>query len=85
MCPCDYIVKYYEDLLWYTAKPKVIITGDEKVQGTETYQLKANIDKALKESGHEVERVFVASRTGKEVPVTPGRDVSLEEVLWYSM
>ena len=51
------------------------------MQGTETYQLKANIDKALKESGHEVERVFVASRTGKEVPVTPGRDVSLEEVL----
>ena len=63
----------------------MIITGDEKVQGTETYPLKANIDKALKESGHEVERVFVASRTEKKVQMTPGRDVSLEEVLLYSM
>ena len=51
------------------------------MQGTETYPLKANIDKALKESGHEVERVFVASRTEKKVQMTPGRDVSLEEVL----
>ena len=66
-----------------TVQPKVIMTGDERVQGTETYALKDNIDKALKESGHEVERVFVASRTGKKVPMSPGRDVSLEKVCMY--
>ena len=64
----------------HTAKPKVIMTGNEKVQGTETYALKRRVDKALKESGHKVERVFVASRTEKEVPMTRGRDVSLKEV-----
>ena len=68
----------------HTAKPKVIMTGDERVQGAETYALKRRVDNALKEvlreSGHKVERVFVASRTGREVPMTPGRDVSLEKV-----
>ena len=64
----------------HTAKPKVIMTGDERVQGTETYALKRRVDKALKESGHEVEQVFVASRTGREIPMTAGRDVSLEKV-----
>ena len=67
----------------HTAKPKVILTGDERVQGTETYALKRRVDKALKESGHEVEQVFVASRTGREVPMTAGRDVSLEKVSIY--
>ena len=57
------------------------MTGDERVQGSETYALKGNIDKALSESGHEVERVFVASRTGKKVTMTPGKDVSLEKVI----
>ena len=66
-----------------TVQPKMIITGDERVQGTETYPLKENIDIALKESDHEVERVFVASRTGKKVPMSPGRDVSLEKVCMY--
>ena len=56
------------------------MTGDERVQGTETYALKRRVDKALKESGHEVEQVFVASRTGREIPMTAGRDVSLEKV-----
>ena len=65
-----------------TVKPKVIMTGDERVQGNETFALKDNIDEALKESGHEVVQVFVASRTGK-VPMTPGRDVSLEKVSMY--
>jgi len=58
----------------------VIITEDERVHGRETHRLKGNIDKALKESGHEVDRIFVASRTGKKVPMTPGRDVSLDKV-----
>ena len=62
------------------AKPKVIITGDERVHGRETHALKDNIDKALKESGHEVDRIFVASRTGKKVPMTPDRDILLEKV-----
>ena len=57
------------------------MTGNEKVQGTETYALKRRVDKALKESGHKVEQVFVASRTGKKVPMTPARDVCLEEVI----
>ena len=57
------------------------MTGDERVQGKKSHYLKANIDKALKESGHAVKRAFVASRTGKKVPMTPGRDVSLEKVL----
>ena len=59
------------------------MTGDERVQGTETYALKRRVDKALTESGHKVEQVFVASRTGREVPMTPGRDVSLENVSIY--
>jgi len=50
------------------------------VHGRETHPLKGNIDKALKESGHEVDWIFVASRTGKKVPMTPGRDFSLEKV-----
>ena len=60
------------------------MTADERVQGTETYPLKERVDEALKEalkeSGHDVKRVFVASRTGKKVPMTPGRDISLEKV-----
>ena len=57
------------------------MTGNERVQGRKIYSLKENVDKALEESSHEVERVFVASRTGKKVSMTPGRDVSLEEVI----
>ena len=56
------------------------MTADHKVQGTETYALKKRVDQALEESGHKVERVFVASRTGNKVPMTPDRDVSLEKV-----
>ena len=65
------------------------MTGDERVQGAETYALKRRVDNALKEvlreSGHKVERVFVASRTGKKVSMTPGRDVSLEKVICSSI
>ena len=57
------------------------MTGDERVQGRKTYSLKENVDVALEESGYDVKRVFVASRTEREVPMTPGRDVSLEEVI----
>ena len=59
------------------------MTADERVQGTETYPLKENVDQALKPSGCKVERVFVASRTGKKVTMTPGRDASLEEVCMH--
>ena len=59
------------------------MTGNERMQGRKIYSLKENVDKALEESSHEVERVFVASRTGKKVSMTPGRDVSLEEVIYY--
>lgn len=51
------------------------------MHGRETHALKDNIDEALRESGHEVDQIFVASRTGKQVPMTPGRDVSLEKVI----
>lgn len=61
----------------------MIITGDERVHSRETHPLKDNIDEALRESGHEVDRIFVASRAGKQVPMTPGRDVSLEKVINY--
>ena len=57
------------------------MTGDERVQGKRSHYLKQNVDQALEESGHEVEQVFVASRTEKKVPMTPGRDVSLEKVI----
>ena len=57
------------------------MTGDERVQGKRSHYLKLNVDQALKESGHEVKRVFVASRTGKKVQMTLGRDVSLEKVI----
>ena len=56
------------------------MTADERVQGTKTYPLKERVDEALKESRHDVKSVFVASRTGKKVPMTPGRDISLENV-----
>ena len=57
------------------------MTGDERVQGKRSHYLKENVDQALEKSGHEVECVFVASRTGKKVPMTLGRDVSLEKVI----
>ena len=60
------------------------MTGDERVQGTETCPLKENVDQALKESGHMVKRVFVASRTGKEIPMTSGRDISLQKVTIFT-
>ena len=60
------------------------MTGDERVQGTETYPLKENVDQALKESGHMVKQVFVASRTEKELPMTPGRDISLQKVTIFT-
>ena len=57
------------------------MTGDERVQGERSHYLKQNVDKALEESGHVVKKVFVASRTGKKVPMTSGRDDSLEKVI----
>ncbi len=56
----------------------VLITADEGVRGGKAIPLKANADKAL-ESCPDVTTVFVVKRTGANVPMKAGRDVSYEE------
>jgi acetyl-CoA synthetase len=56
----------------------VLITADEGVRGGKAIPLKANADKAL-ESCPDVSTVFVVKRTGANVPMKAGRDISYEE------
>ena len=51
-----------------------VITADEGVRGGKKIPLKSNVDKALSEG--EVATVIVVTRTGSQVPMTPGRDIS---------
>jgi acetyl-CoA synthetase len=53
----------------------VIITADEGLRGGRKVPLKANVDEALK-SCPEVTTVLVITRTGADVPMVEGRDVS---------
>ncbi len=54
-----------------------VITADEGVRGGKTVPLKANVDKALKETDH-VRLVLTVERTGADVVMKPGRDL-----FWY--
>ncbi len=57
----------------------VIITADEGLRGGRKVPLKANVDEALK-SCPEVTTVLVITRTGLDVPMVEGRDVSYSAV-----
>ena len=55
-----------------------VITADEGVRGGKTIPLKANVDKAL--ANRDVPTVIVVTRTGADVPMKDGRDVSYSAV-----
>lgn len=56
-----------------------MFTADQGVRGGKVIPLKETVDEALKDCDC-VRRVFVARRTGAEVPFTEGRDVWLDDV-----
>lgn len=62
------------------AKAVVVITANEAVRGTAVFSLKKNVDAALEQGCTQVRRVLVAHRTDTKVPMTNGRDFSLEDV-----
>jgi acetyl-CoA synthetase len=51
-----------------------VITADEGVRGGKKIPLKANVDKALEQ--RDVSTVIVVTRTGADVPMKDGRDIS---------
>ncbi|HUE80055.1 MAG TPA: acetate--CoA ligase [Sphingomicrobium sp.] len=55
-----------------------VITADEGVRGGKTIPLKANVDTAL--NRRDVATVIVVTRTGADVPMRQGRDVSYSAV-----
>lgn len=59
---------------------KLLITADEGLRGSKSIPLKATSDDAIKECPT-IEKVLVVSRTGAQVPMTPGRDISYEAEL----
>ena len=56
-----------------------MITTDEGLRGGKKIPLKSTVDKAL-EQCPDVKNVFVAQRTGADVPMVDGRDQFLEKV-----
>ena len=56
-----------------------MITADEGIRGGKRIPLKKTVDEAVSQCP-EVETVFVAQRTGANVPMHSGRDIYLEEV-----
>ena len=60
---------------------KAIITQDEGRRGGRPVALKTNVDAALEMGGASVEFVLVYKRTGTDVPMQAGRDVSWDEAL----
>ncbi|RZM08622.1 MAG: acetate--CoA ligase, partial [Sphingomonas sp.] len=59
---------------------KIVVTADEGCRGGKRVPLKANVDAALA-SCPGVERVLVLPRSRKDVAMTEGRDVWLDEAL----
>lgn len=62
---------------------KFVITADEGLRGGKTIPLKLNVDAALNigTAGKMVEKVVVVGRTGGNVPMRAGRDVSYETLM----
>jgi acetyl-CoA synthetase len=60
------------------AGARLLITADEGLRGGKTIPLKHTADQAV-EGLSRVETVLVARRTGREVPMVPGRDLWLAE------
>jgi acetyl-CoA synthetase len=58
----------------------VVITADEGMRGNKHVPLKRIVDEALR-GAPLVSAVLVARRTGAAVPMTPGRDLPLDEAL----
>ncbi len=59
---------------------RIVITADEGLRGGRKVPLKANADEAIRKVGG-VEQVLVVKRTGADVPMTPGRDLWLDDEL----
>lgn len=59
---------------------KMVLTSDEIKRGAKEIPAKAVVDQAL-ESCPCVETVLVATSTGKDVPMTEGRDIRLDELM----
>ena len=57
---------------------KLVITANEGLRGSKRIPLKATVDQAVEGIGS-VEKVLVARRTDKDVPMKPGRDLWLED------
>jgi len=59
---------------------KVLITADEGVRGGKQIPLKKTVDEAVSQCST-IETVFVAQRTGADVPMHIGRDVFLNQAM----
>ena len=57
---------------------RAVITADEGVRGGKRIPLKRNVDEALE--ARDVPTVIVVTRTGADVPMKEGRDISYSEV-----
>ncbi len=62
-------------------KARLVITADGGWRGGHAVELKAATDKALASGCPSVEHVIVLRRTGKTVPMSPGRDVWWHDVV----
>jgi acetyl-CoA synthetase len=61
-------------------KSRIVITADEGLRGGRKVPLKANTDEAIRKVGG-VDQVLIVKRTGANVPLTPGRDLWLDDEL----
>ncbi|MDQ3143639.1 MAG: acetate--CoA ligase [Pseudomonadota bacterium] len=57
---------------------RIVVTADEGSRGGKRIPLKANVDKACDLAATEVRRVITIARTGADVPMAEGRDISWE-------
>jgi acetyl-CoA synthetase len=61
---------------------RIVITSDEAWRGGKTIALKRNVDAAIAlRADSPVDRVVVVRRTGADVPLVAGRDVSYEQLM----
>ncbi len=73
------VFKLLTDYIFLLGSCSVVFTADQGVRGGKVIPLKKTVDEALKDCDC-VRRVFVAKRTGADVPFTEGRDVWLDDV-----